>query len=374
MIDVNNKYNCCGCEACAQRCPQKCITMKPDDEGFLYPCVDLSLCIDCGLCEKVCPMINQGEPKKPLNVYAAINPDSNIRAASSSGGIFTAIAEAIIAEGGVVFGARFTDSWEVEHSCVQCVEDLSAFRGSKYVQSKIGTTFQETKRLLNSGRAVMFSGTSCQVAGLKKFLRKDYDELLTVDVVCHGVPSPKLWKEYLSRFKHVSPIKSVNMKDKTEGWKGYKLTIQGEKGTFSERTAINQYMLAFSQNLSLRPSCYRCPAKAGKSGSDITLGDYWGVEKLIPTMYDNLGTSFVCANTAKGNAILETLPIEKKKADYDASIPYNACIITSTSEPPCRADFWKQYKECGIKVMQTLSPNNSNIIKRTLRWLDRKLK
>lgn len=374
MIKTTDKHNCCGCEACVQRCPKQCISFLEDEEGFSYPEIDISICIDCGLCEKVCPVLNQSDTHTPIQAYAAINQDEAVRAQSSSGGIFTSIAEKVISTGGVVFGARFNDNWEVEHCCINREEDLKNIRGSKYVQSRIGTAYQEVENFLKEDRKVLFSGTSCQVAGLKKFLRKEYDELITVDVVCHGVPSPKLWKEYLATLKHVSPIKSVNMKDKTEGWKGYKLTIQGEKETFSERTAINKYMLAFSQNLSLRPSCYQCPAKAGRCGSDITLGDYWGVEKLIPTMYDNKGTSFVCANTQKGSVILETLPIEKKIADYDASIPYNACIVASTSEPLCRTDFWKRYNECGVKVLQALSPQPTNIIKRTLRWLERKLK
>lgn len=374
MIKTTDKHNCCGCEACVQRCLKHCIAFAPDEEGFLYPQVDEQNCIDCGLCEQVCPVINQGEPKKPLNVYAAINPDETIRRKSSSGGVFTAIAEKVIAERGVVFGATYNDNWEVEHCYIEHKEDIEKLRGSKYVQSRIGTAYQEVENFLKEGRKVLFSGTSCQVAGLKKFLRKDYDGLLTVDVVCHGVPSPTLWKDYLSTLEDLTLIEGLNMKDKSEGWIQYKITIKGADRTISERAAFNKYLKAFSQNLSLRPSCYQCPAKEGKSGSDIMLADYWGVEKLLPKMYDNKGTSFVCANTPKGQALIDDLPLVKEKADYDASIPYNACIVKSTAEPELRAAFWKQYKENGIKALDTLKPNKTSIIKRALCWLERRIK
>ena len=347
--------------------------METDDEGFLYPHADESFCIDCGLCEKVCPVINQSEPQKPLKVFAAINPDEVIRQQSSSGGIFTAIAESAIAEG-VVFGALFNDKWKVVHDYVERTEDLYKIRGSKYVQSRIGTSFQQVEAFLKTGRKVLFSGTPCQVAGLKKYLRKDYNNLLTVDVVCHGVPSPKLWQDYVSSLADLAPLKTVNMKDKADGWIRYKITIKGEMKTMSERAAVNKYMLAFSQNLSLRPSCYQCPAKEGKSGSDITLGDYWGVEKLLPKMFDNKGTSFVCANTLKGQSASENLLLKREIADYDASVPYNACIMKSTTEPEKRAAFWESYKENGVKALDSLKSNETNIIKRALRWLERRIK
>jgi len=374
MIRIEDKHKCCGCEACAQRCPKQCITMTIDEEGFLYPHVDESICIDCGLCERVCPVINRKEQRSPLNVYAAINPDEEIRLKSSSGGIFTALAEIIIADGGVVFGASFDDNWEVQHSYVSSVNDLYKFRGSKYVQSKMGTAYQEVEAFLKSGVKVLFSGTSCQVAGLNNYLRKEYDNLLTVDVVCHGVSSPMLWKEYLSSLKWLSPIKGVNMKDKSDGWMGYKITIEGKNGTKSERASINKFMIAFSQNLSLRPSCYKCPAKQGKCGSDITLADYWGVEKLIPEMYDNRGTSFVCINTHKGQSIFDELSIKKVKANYDNSVPNNACLVHSTVEPSERKMFWEQYNNRGIEVLEALKPYKPNIVIRAIHWLERKLK
>ena len=195
-----NKSDCVGCFACCSICPVDCIAMQDDKEGFLYPFYhDKKQCINCGCCKKVCPVITQRNDSKPLGVYAAKNPDEKIRLQSSSGGIFTLLAEHIINEGGVVFGARFNENWEIIHSYAETIEGVATFRGSKYVQSKIGESYKQAKFFLTmgGGRKVLFSGTPCQIAGLKAFLQKDYSNLLTVDFVCHGVPSPLVWKKYL---------------------------------------------------------------------------------------------------------------------------------------------------------------------------------
>ncbi len=197
MIELKRKEDCVGCWACAQRCPKECISMHEDSEGFLYPEVDASLCIDCHLCEKVCPVIHPGGERRPLASYAAVNRDERVRQSSSSGGVFTALAEKVIARGGVVFGARFDEKWEVVHGWTDSVEGLAGFRGSKYVQSRMGSCFREAESFLKSGREVLFSGTPCQVSGLRLFLRKEYAGLLTVDFICHGVPSPGVWRNYL---------------------------------------------------------------------------------------------------------------------------------------------------------------------------------
>lgn len=197
MLQLTDKQDCCGCHACASVCARQCITMQEDNEGFLYPVVDASTCTDCGLCEKVCPVINQDEPRKPLKVYAAKNRNEEIRRQSSSGGIFTPLAESVIRDGGVVFGAKFDKDWNVVHAWTDTIEGITDFRGSKYVQSTIGDAYREAREFLKQGRKVLFSGTPCQIAGLRKFLRKEYDNLLAVDVVCHGVPSPLVWRKYL---------------------------------------------------------------------------------------------------------------------------------------------------------------------------------
>lgn len=198
MINIAVKSKCTGCSACVQRCPKQCISFEEDSEGFYYPQVNLSLCINCGLCEKVCPVLQQDKPRNPVIVYAAKNSNLSTRLASSSGGIFALLAETILRQNGVVFGARFDNEWNVIHDYTESLDGLSVFLGSKYVQSKIGNTYKYAERFLKEGRKVLFSGTPCQIVGLKKYLRKDYDTLLTVDFVCHGVPSPMIWRDYLN--------------------------------------------------------------------------------------------------------------------------------------------------------------------------------
>ena len=198
MISIKDKKKCCGCSACVQRCPKQCINFREDNEGFRYPYIDTDKCINCGLCEKVCPIINQYNEKVPTKVYAAINTNEKIRMQSSSGGIFTYIATKVIEEKGVVFGARFDKNWEVKHDFTENIEGLSAFRGSKYMQSRIEDNYLKVEKFLKDGRKVLFSGTPCQIAGLKRYLKKNYENLLTIDIICHGVPSPKIWRLYLN--------------------------------------------------------------------------------------------------------------------------------------------------------------------------------
>lgn len=371
MITILDKHDCCGCGACVQRCPKLCIAFDEDEEGFLYPKVDEKVCIGCGICEKVCPVLNQNESKKPIQAYAAINQNEGIRAMSSSGGIFTAIAEKVIADGGVVFGAKFNDQWEVVHGFVDSIDGLDAFRGSKYVQSRIGNSYIQVEEFLNKGQIVLFSGTSCHIAGLNNFLRKPYENLITVDVVCHGVPSPKLWRDYLSTVVPLKDITNISMKDKTKSWRGYRITIKGKYRTISEKASTNKYMMAFSQNLSLRPSCFSCPAKAGKSKADITLADFWGIEKILPQMDDGKGTSFICANSKKGKVFIEQLTLQMQPVDYLCAIPYNSCIYKSSEEPKERQRFWKDYLERGVVALHFLKKRNPSIIKRILKLLFR---
>lgn len=327
MIEIKEKKNCCGCNACVQVCPKQCISMKEDREGFLYPEVDKDICVDCHLCEKVCPVLNQGKERKPLKVYAAKNKDEEIRRQSSSGGIFTLLAEQVIDEGGVVFGARFNENWEVVHSYTETKEGLAAFRGSKYVQSRIGDNYKKAEEFLKSGRKVLFSGTPCQIAGLNLYLRKEYENLLTVDFICHGVPSPGVWREYLKEEiarqcdgknsvlshpieKEKIRVKGISFRDKKLGWKKYSfvLTLSVPDGHGVENTVLpseplnkNLFLRGFLADLYLRPSCYACPAKCLKSGSDVTIGDFWGIEKVMPEMDDDKGVSVVMMNRDRFN-------------------------------------------------------------------------
>ena len=303
---------CCGCSACIYICPKHSISFQEDRDGFIYPKVDLETCIDCGLCEKVCPMINQESECLPLATYAAKNDNETIRLRSSSGGIFTLLAESVIGEGGVVFGARFNEDWEVVHDYTDTIEGLEPFRGSKYVQSCMGESYRLVENFLKADRKVMFTGTPCQIAGLRKFLRKDYNTLLTVEVVCHGAPAPLVWRTYLNNEiakcgKDLSGVEGINFRDKLTGWKTYSLSVKlSENIVSSSLSKDNDYMRAFLSNLSLRKSCYNCPAKSGKSGADITIGDFWGIENVRPEIDDDKGLSLVLVNSPKGLASLKT--------------------------------------------------------------------
>lgn len=363
MIEIVEKSDCVGCEACVQRCPKQCIVMKEDAEGFLYPQIDIEKCIDCGLCERVCPVINQGEPRKPLVAYAAKNQDESVRLNSSSGGVFSALAEHVIAQGGVVFGARFDESWNVVHDYVETVEGLSAFRGAKYVQSRIGQSFLRAETFLKQGRMVLFSGLPCQITGLKKFLRKDYDNLITVELFCHGVPSPMVWKRFLEEevaIPHIR-LKSISFRDKVSGWKNYSFFYSQEdaNGVQLHRMpfAKNLFMRGFLADLYLRPSCYHCPAKQFKSGSDLTIGDYWGVKLAHPELDDDKGVSAVLVNTDRGVKILQTVQhISLYASTFENVVKCNPALMKSAQEPAKRPLFFEllnQYKVSEIVVKLT---------------------
>lgn len=397
MIQIVDKSQCCGCTACVSVCPKQCIAMQEDEEGFLYPVVDTSLCIDCNLCQKVCPELHPMNTRTPLHVYAAKHKDEQIRLASSSGGIFTLLAEKVIDEGGVVFGARFNASWEVVHDYTETKEGLTAFRGSKYVQSWLGNCFSKVKSFLSEGRKVMFTGTPCQIAGLKQYLRKEYDNLLTVDVVCHGVPSPKVWRMYLDEVackgkkNTVLPhsihgrdalIKGISFRDKCLGWKKYSFaltlseaTADGEKNTvlLSSVFTENLYMNVFLSNLSLRLSCYACPAKAGKSGSDITIADFWGIEDVLPDFEDDKGISLVLSYSEKGGRWLAGLDCECIEVDYRSAQRMNPSISSSVSKPINRAFFFRQLIRKKNICLAWEDCSSDMFKKRVCRYLYRKI-
>lgn len=375
MINIIDKHNCCGCSSCVQACPKRCISFEEDNEGFRYPTVDTDSCISCGLCEKVCPVINQAEEKKPQKILAAKNIDEDIRLQSSSGGIFSLLAEKIIAEGGVVFGVRFDENWEAVHDYTDTIDGICAFRGSKYMQSRIGNSFIDARKFLNTGRKVLFTGTPCQIAALKLFLRKDYENLLTVDVACHGVPSPGVWRNYLASVSYIDRhrILSVNFRNKSNGWKNYSLKINDyEHNEFEESFRTNIYFIGFLKDIYLRPACYTCPAKFGKSHSDITIADYWGIEKFYPKFDDNKGIGLVLVNTNKGNGILQHLNIDCIETTFEQAIYQNSALIRSSKEPKQRAEFWQLYSEEGINaimpICNKMKPSLTNrIYRKTLR-------
>lgn len=360
MIKINDKEECCGCSACFERCPKQCIRMCADEEGFLYPNIFNDLCIDCGLCEKVCPVINQCDERKPKKVYAVKNPNEKVRMKSSSGGIFTMLAERTINAGGIVFGAKFDNNWEIVHDYTQNIEGIVTFCGSKYVQSQIGSCFKEAENFLKAGRNVLFTGTLCQIAGLKKFLRKEYDKLITVGVVCHGVPSPEVWREYLKvvceeNKKSISDIEKLSFRDKRTGWKDYSFTLWYKDGKeYSQKSSTNIYMRGFLSDIYLRPSCYACPAKSGKCGSDIILADFWGVGNYFHDFDDDKGCGLVLINSFKGDNIYSQLQIDRIETSYVQAIAGNPAIERSAIKPKERLLFWKRFTKEGIACISSI--------------------
>lgn len=375
MIVLNKKTDCCGCGACMQRCPKHCISMQEDEEGFLYPHVDKSICINCGLCEEVCPIIHQNEPHKPIETFAAKNPDEDIRMKSSSGGIFSMLAEKIINEGGVVFGAKFNEQWEVEHDYTETLEGLSDFRGSKYVQSRIGNCFSQAEGFLKAGRKVLFSGTPCQIAGLNRFLRKEYDNLLTVDVICHGVPSPKVWRDYLKKIARDGNINYISFRNKSRGWRDGSMKFVIADKVIIQSIWKNLYSLGFLSDIYLRPNCFVCSAKAGKSRSDITIGDFWGIWNCYPKYDDDKGVSAVLINTEKGKQYYQSLNVADIPCQYDEIVAGNYSLIKSTSYTKFRLAFWKMYKKEGVdSVEKTLKRMEPSIVSRGIHFFKRIIK
>lgn len=312
--------DCCGCGACANKCPVKAISMRENEEGFLAPAIDENLCTDCGLCARACPALNvRYENTTEPECYAAMAEDE-IRMKSSSGGIFSLLAEHIIDKGGYVCGAAFNKDWSVSHIIIDNKQDLAKLRGSKYVQSDTENCYRETKKLLNAGKEVLFSGCPCQIAGLYSFLGKKYEKLFTVDILCHGTPSPGIWKKYLRETFPHQKIIGINFRNKEKiGWSCSHCTFSLKDGN---EIVSDDYTKMFHNTALMRPSCENCKHSKLPRPADITLGDWWGIDKYQSDINDNQGLSFVLLNNDKGKKIFNALnlPLKQKislKPEYN---------------------------------------------------------
>lgn len=349
---------CTGCESCVSICPKKCITMQLSN-GFYYPEVNEQMCIDCKQCEVVCPAlhpVNKSDTVKP-SVYAAISSDKGTRQQSSSGGVFSLLAEEIIKTNGIVFGACFEQfSFNVVHKGITSTNELSILRGSKYVQSSINSSFSETEKALKNGKTVLFSGTPCQIAGLKMFLRNEYDKLFCIQVICHGVSSPVLWQKYVSYIedKYSSVLRSFNFRDKETGWKNFSVSGTTSDGTvFSRPNFADPYMQLFLYNYSLRSSCFNCRFKGNSMLADITLGDFWQINNIQPDFNDNKGTSLVVLHTEKGKALFESISSELKSMElpYEKAIANNIAYNKSSYQPENYVNFKKDISVLPFKTI-----------------------
>lgn len=362
MIQVVNKEDCNGCKGCFNICPESCIVMKTDIEGFWYPKIDLNICVDCGMCVRICPeqdvkeVVLQGE--NPL-VYAAWNKDEEIRLKSSSGGVFSLLAKDVIKQGGVVLGAGYDDDLKVRHQKVERVSDIYKLRGSKYVQSDTGTTFLETKELLEEGKLVLFSGTPCQVAGLNNFLfLKKFDNLYTVDLVCHGVPSPKIYEKYVNRLQELhGKIADIVFRDKKNGWRNYSFSyVLKNKAGYNESRSKNTYMKGFLRDLYLRPSCHSCSFKTINRQADITLADFWGVANKYPELDDDKGTSLLFVHSEKGKKLLEKCEsqLELHKVELEYAVRHNSAMIKSVIPHKNRDKFFRELERGEHEIIKLI--------------------
>lgn len=349
MIILKGKVDCCGCTACQAVCPVSCISMEIDPEGFLYPKTDTSNCINCNACNRVCPVINKQKgniPYESSDFYAARIHDMDILSKSSSGGIFSHLASYWINNGGVVYGAAWNQN-SIEHIEASTLGELNALRGSKYAQSNLTDCFKRIRELLSLGKKVLFSGTPCQVDGLKRFLKKSQPLLLTIEVACHGVPSPLVLEKYLKELcdKYSSTV-SLDFRDKSHGWLHYNVKAKNSYGgvLFCENHNDNIFMRGFLHELYSRPSCHECPSKAGTSGADFTLCDFWGIEDVVDDFDYEQGASLMIANTDLAKQIVtQVLPdIALQKVLPCDAMEHNGSLLHSDSSHPERAYFFNK--------------------------------
>lgn len=336
---------CTGCTACASGCPRDAITMERDREGFAYPTVDLDKCVHCGRCTAVCPLLHEREPKPLPAVFAAWNRDDSIRKDSTSGGAFTALADYVLEGGGVVFGAAFDGKQHLRHVACFRKEDLWRLRGAKYVQSDLGDTFRAVREALKT-RLVLFSGTPCQVDGLYRYLGGRPENLITCDLVCHGVPSPGVWEDMARSIEQRKRkgLQAVRFRNKVTGWKDSHFTTVYDDGTVDTAPLFRtEYGRAFGRALFLRPSCYRCAYTNMNRPGDFTLGDFWGLrDDELPEQQEK-GINLLMVNTPHGSHIFDQLPLARQAFPPERAIAGNPRLASPIAQPADRAAFFAAY-------------------------------
>lgn len=374
MIQINEKKDCCGCGACFNACPAKCISMEYDEEGFQFPKVDKNKCVDCNICEKVCPILtNNNMCDDYTEGYAAINKNDQMRLKSSSGGIFSLLANEIISLGGLVVGvAMSSDCRKAQHKIIDSKESLNSLLGSKYLQSDVGDIYQRIKKELINNRLVLFSGTPCQVSALHNYLGKKYENLICIDLICHGVPSPGLWEknvEYIENRTN-STLLGVNFRCKKE-------QITAEYGIHYKNACYqpkdeDPYFRMFLKEYSLRLCCYDCKFKGISRSSDITLGDFWGINDFYPDMDDGKGVSLIVIQSTKGKQLFERIKIylETKQVDINRVFEtHNDAMIKSSVKPSDRKEFWNDYQALSYDALfkKYVPLNSKEKVKKILR-------
>ena len=378
-IEVLDKNECCGCSSCYQKCPQNAIEMKEDEEGFFYPVIDKDKCINCGLCYHVCPQlkkvkkIEDGYPK----AYAMYNKEQQIQLKSSSGGIFTELANYTFQDNGVVFGAAYNEKFKVNHIAILKKSEINKLRKSKYVQSNIKNTYKLAEKYLYEGKKVLFTGTPCQIMGLKEYLGKEYDNLITCDLVCHGVPSQKAFDQYLNFLtkKNKNPIVNYDFrsKDIKDCEKIGKVTFKNRKVKFL-KIGLDCYYSNFLEGNIFRESCYNCRYSNLNRVGDITIGDYLGALQIQSDAYSSRGTSLCIINSKKGQLVFNN--IRNRFNVFDTTLEkiskYNSNLNHAIKRPTCRDIIYKNIDD--EKVFYDDLKNNMKIINKIKSYIPVRLK
>ncbi len=362
MIDIKNKAECTGCYACYNVCPVNAITMVEDKEGFKYPKVDENKCINCGLCDKTCPLLNKQKKKEEERtlrpkIIAAWSKNEHTRLDSTSGGVFSELAKAIYEENGYVAGAVYNKEWLVEHILSDNIKDLENIRSSKYLQSDMGDTFRKVKEKLEEGRKVLICGSPCQISGLYNYLKKDYDNLYTCDFICRGMNSPKIFKKYIQDLekRYHSKVTNVKFKNKIHGWHNFSTRVDFKNGKkYIGGRYVDSYMIGYLKyNAFIRPCCYECQFKDMPRVADITLADFWGIEAIDKSLDNNKGTSMILLNSKKGEKLFEKVKqnMSYKEIKSDKVFEENVCISQSVDKTPVRDEVFKEIDNLSYKQL-----------------------
>lgn len=367
MEKIIEKILCTGCTACLSICPKKAISFIEDSDGFKYPVIDKDKCIDCGLCKKKCPVLNTKDNDSINDCYVGFNKDDSEKVKSSSGAIFSLLADYILDNNGIVIGAAFDKENKLKHVAVESKRDLDKLKGSKYLQSDLNNIFTYIKEKVKD-RKILFVGTPCQVAGVKAVVNNK--NLLCVDLICHGVPSPKLFDKYIKELecKNNDSLLNYNFRDKSTGWDTYSNTASFKNNNITELSKDNKYMKLFLSDIALRESCYNCNFKVGNKYSDITLGDFWGVQNYYPEMYNKKGVSAIIINTELGKEVFNSIKnnIEYKSCKLDEIIVGNPSLKVSCKIPKNREQFFSELDSKSIDYLCSKYKKKSSLIRRIL--------
>lgn len=379
MEKVIDKKLCTGCTACMSVCPVQAIQMENDLDGFKYPIINQEKCVNCSMCKKTCPVLNTKNNYSITNCFVGYNKDTKSKLSkASSGSIFELVANYVLDSNGIVIGAAFDEKNKLKHMAVTKAEDLEKLKGSKYLQSDLEYVFKFIKEKLRDN-IILFVGTPCQVAGLKAYIKNDFNNLICIDVVCHGVPSPKLFDKFIKEIQDQTgkTVKNYNFRDKRTGWDTYSNTIYFNDN--SEKTELqvnNPYMKLFLSDVALRESCYNCKFKLGNKYSDITLGDFWGVQKYYPEMYDKNGVSAIIVNTERGKNIFDKIKgnMYYKKCKLEEIVEGNSSLKISGDYPRKRKKFFNNIDNMSITNLVSKYTFNPNILIKVVKKIKKIIK